>query len=65
MIIVRIFDVVYTQIVKDPNTNHVEKQNASCFSDEWNLDAVQTKADCFTSTKDTSEDANVVSEFLR
>lgn len=65
MIVVRVLDMVNTKVVKATNSDGIEQQYAPCFSNERDLDRVETETDRFSCSKDSTKDANVMRELLR
>jgi hypothetical protein len=64
MIIIRVFDMVNPEIVKTRYTKNVEEKNTTSFSNEGDFYGVETETNSFSSTENTAEDADVVSELL-
>jgi hypothetical protein len=65
VIVVRILDVIDSQVIEHAYTNDVEEQDTARFCDVGYLDRVQAEDNRFARTKDTPKDTNVVDEFLR
>lgn len=65
MVVVRVLDMVNTEVVKAANADDIEQQYAPRLRDERDLDGVETEADGFPCAEDSTEHANVMRELLR
>lgn len=65
MVVVRVFDMINTKVVKAANTDDIEQQYPPRLSNERDLDGVETEADRFPCTEDSTEYPDVMCELLR
>lgn len=64
VIVVRVLHMIDTKIVERGNTHDIEQQDATGFSNEGDLDAVEAEANSLTRAEHTTENSDVMREFL-